>query len=250
MNMYNVILCDDDLEFLARLQNHVNNIFLGMDERAKVLAFSSLEEISEDTLEQCDIAILDIDFSDRQYNGIDIAKRLRKHRHDSVIIFLTNYIEYAPEGYEVQAFRYLLKSELSNKMKIYIEHAVKHLNRASETIKIQISGEIIDIPIQNIMYFESQLHSVVIHVVTPNSKKDRILTFIGSIGKIEKELSIRGFLRVHKSYLVNMAHIHKYTCHQVELDNGMILKASAARYSEQKEKYLLWEGGLLNGRNH
>lgn len=55
-----------------------------------------------------DIALLDIDMGET--NGIELAKKLRAENENIVIIFITNFIQYAPEGFEVQAFRYLLKS--------------------------------------------------------------------------------------------------------------------------------------------
>ena len=156
--MYTVLLCDDDAAFLEELQTHVISIFSKRNDRAKVYPFTGMEGIGESILAQCDIAILDIDFTGKRYNGIDIARRLRTARNDAVIIFLTNYIEYAPEGYEVRAFRYLLKSEMKQKIARYLDQAIEHLDAESEFIRFQISGEIIDIPINNILYMESQLH--------------------------------------------------------------------------------------------
>ena len=245
--MYTVLLCDDDAVFLEELRVHVNDIFSKRDDRAKVYSFTEMEGIGESTLAQCDIAILDIDFTGKRYNGIDIARRLRAARNDAVIIFLTNYIEYAPEGYEVRAFRYLLKSEMAQKIERYLEQAIEHLGAESESIRFQISGEIIDIPIKSILYIESQLHKINVLIQLPNTKKMGFYTFNNSIGQLEEDLSAKGFLRIHKSYLVNMAHIQRYTCHQAELDNGMTLKASAAKYAEQKERYLLWKGEIING---
>ena len=245
--MYTVLLCDDDAVFLEELRVHVNDIFSKRDDRAKVYSFTEMEGIGESTLAQCDIAILDIDFTGKRYNGIDIARRLRAARNDAVIIFLTNYIEYAPEGYEVRAFRYLLKSEMAQKIERYLEQAIENLGAESESIRFQISGEIIDIPIKSILYIESQLHKINVFIQLPNTKKMGFYTFNNSIGQLEEDLSAKGFLRIHKSYLVNMAHIQRYTCHQAELDNGMTLKASAAKYAEQKERYLLWKGEIING---
>ncbi len=71
-----------------------------------------MEEISTQILSSADIAFLDVDYSGKNYNGMDIARKLRSLRKDTVIIFVTNFIEYAPEGYEVQAFRYILKREI------------------------------------------------------------------------------------------------------------------------------------------
>ena len=245
--MYTVLLCDDDAIFLEQLRSRVSEILSKNDLRVRLHSFSGMEEIGDAILSQTDIAILDIDFADKQYNGIGIARRLRAFRDDAVIIFLTNYVEYAPEGYEVRAFRYLLKSDLDRKLALYLGQAVSIFQSESETIRFQINGEIINIFVKNILYIESQLHKIKVFTQLPNSKKIGVYTFNSSIGEMETELSGKGFLRIHKSYLVNMAHIQKYTCHLAQLDNGMTLRASAARYAEQKERYLLWKGAVING---
>ena len=84
------------------------------------------------------------------------------------------------------------------------------------------------------------------HLVPPKGQKEKCYQFYASIGKLERELTPKGFLRVHKSFLVNVMHIQKYQCQSVLLDNGTVLNASPARYSEQKEQYLFWKGKILN----
>lgn len=243
--LYHIFLCDDDVEYLTDLKNRVTAFIQSHNIVAKIYTFSSMEAISNQLLKTCDIAILDIDFTGKNYSGIDIAKRLRTFRNDAVVIFATNFIEYAPEGYEVQAFRYIMKHDIPKKLEDYLNQAIKRLHTDNETIKFQINGEVIDIPLTQILYIEAQLHSVKVFVQTQGNKI-REYCFYGSIGKLDTHLSEKGFLRIHKSYLVNAEHVRRYQCHTMELDTGIILKASASRYAEQKAKYLLWKGQIFN----
>ena len=93
--MYHVFLCDDDADYLADLKRRVSSFIQSNNIAAKIYTFSSMESISNQLLKTCDIAILDIDFTGKDYSGIDIAKRLRTFRNDAVVIFATNFIEYA-----------------------------------------------------------------------------------------------------------------------------------------------------------
>lgn len=108
--MVKVLICDDDIFALDNLYSEVSLVFQKLGIKAKVYKFQAMAEISDQMLSGCDIALLDIDYNDQNYNGLDIAKRLRQFRKDAIIIFVTNFIEYAPEGYEVQAFRYILNA--------------------------------------------------------------------------------------------------------------------------------------------
>lgn len=239
--MVRILICDDDALFLENLHVEILKILGDAGVKAKVHSYSNREQIGLPLLTSCDIAFLDIDFSQETYTGIDIAKELRQLRQDAVIIFVSNYIEYAPEGYEVQAFRYVLKSELSKKLSAYLHLAIEQLQSARETIKIQINGELIDIPISDILYFEAQQHTVLVHVQKSN-RQIKNYRFYSTLSGLETQVASHGFLRIHKSFLVNMNHIQKYQCHEAVLTDGTALPVSGKNYAQQKGKYLLWKG--------
>lgn len=241
--MIRIIICDDDDVFLTKLQHAIETVLQNMDIAAKIHTYNSMEAIGQPILASCDIAFLDIDFTHAQYNGLDIARKLRMVRKDAIIIFVTNFIEYAPEGYEVQAFRYVLKLDVECKLKDYLQQAITQLQSVCETLKIKVNGEIIDIPLKSILYIESQLRMVLIHVQKDSSgKATKKYSCYATLAEMEKQLDPQGFLRIQKSYLVNMAHLQRFQCKEAMLDNGMILPVSEKSYAEQKKKYLYWRG--------
>ena len=231
-----MILCDDQNSFLEHLQNEIISVLDGMNEKARLYSYTQMEHIPSSILSGCDIAFLDIDFENQQYNGIDIARKIRGIRKDAVIIFVTNYIEYAPEGYEVNAFRYVLKSDIQKKLPVYLPEALAQLQSCGETMTIQINSEWFDIPLAEIRYIESQKHTVIVH--TP--RKD--YTYYSSLTTLEEQLESKGFLRIHKSYLVNMSHLKRYQSQGAVLIDGTCLRVSEKSYSTQKKKYLFWKG--------
>lgn len=235
-----VLLCDDDPAFLQWQREAVTAALWRMGTLASVHAFCSGEEIPAALLAECDMAILDIDFPRKAYNGIDIARRLRAARKDAVILFVTNYVEYAPEGYEVQAFRYLLKSEVKEKLPQYLHLALEQLQSQHKTLQIQVGGEKIGLLLEDILYLESQKHTVTAYVRRGNGIKP--YSFYASLASLEEALEKEGFLRVQKSYLVNMRHLQKYQCREAILTGGITLRVSEKSYAEQKKKYLLWKG--------
>lgn len=235
-----VIICDDNQDFLSILESHVSGCLKQLGISSKIHSYTGVGEIGGPILASCDIAVLDIDFNTTNYNGIDIARKLRSVREDAVVIFVTNYIEYAPEGYEVRAFRYILKKDIPQKLEKCIQQAVAYLDHNKEMFKIKVNGEVIDLDLKSILYIESQLRMVVIYVQKARGIKK--YECYASITELEQQLEINGFLRVHKSLLVNMRHIKRYQCREIELDNGTFLKVSEKRYAEQKRKYLLWKG--------
>lgn len=236
--MVRMLICEDDDGFREKLRSELESALASAGVRAKVHAHGSMEGIGEPILNGCDIAFLDIDFTGKDYNGLDIARKLRAARKDAVILFVTNFIEYAPEGYEVQAFRYVLKSEISRKLPEYLHLALEQLQAVRQTIKIQINGELIDIPLAEILYIESQQHMVTVYA-------RKTYSYYASLSALERQLEPHGFLRIHKSYLVNMARLKKYQCKEAVLDDGTVLRVSEKSYGEQKKQYLLWKGRQL-----
>ncbi len=238
--MIRVLICDDDAMFLDSLYDSVAAFLDDKQVKAKLHKFQFLEEISDQMMASCDIAFLDIDYNARNYTGMDIARRLRQYRKDAIIIFVTNFIEYAPEGYEVQAFRYILKRNLQSELKLYLQQAIDQLNTSRETVKIQVNGEYIDLPIEDVLYMEVMQHNVTVYVRKEKSVKS--YEIYSSLSELEERLADRGFLRIHKSILVNLRRITKFQSKAALLDNGTTLRVSEKGYAENKKKYLLWKG--------
>ena len=129
VNMIRIVICDDSLSFADSLRADIRKVLnkIGLD--AVIYIYENMEVIPETLYSACDVFFLDIDFSGKQYTGIDIARKIRNVRQDSVLIFVTNYIEYAPEGYEVQAFRYLLKRDIHIKLEQCLLQTIKKLQK-------------------------------------------------------------------------------------------------------------------------
>lgn len=241
--MIRVLICDDDPDFLQYLYEEIDAVLRASEIRYKLHRFQYMEQISDQMLSSCDIAFLDVDYNARSYTGMDIARKLRAFRKDAIILFVTNFIEYAPEGYEVQAFRYILKRNLKGELAPYIRQAIAQLNTSRETVKIQISGEFIDLPIEDVLYMEVLQHNVTLYV-RKGGGGSCVKSYVvySSLSEMEEQLSQRGFLRIHKSYLVNMRRIAKFQSKAAVLDNGTTLRVSEKSYAENKKKYLLWKG--------
>lgn len=239
--MLRIVICDDDLHMLNKMKNIVEAALAGVHTKAKIQTFSDAQQISRDTLARCDIALLDIDFENASYNGMDIARQLRKFQNDAIIIFATNFIEYAPEGYEVKAFRYVLKRDLEEDLKTALQLALQQRNK--DTLQVQCDRELIELPLDDILYLEVQQHSVTAFVRDFASAEGwKTYSFYASLSALEEKLEPQGFLRIHKSYLVNMRYIKKYQCREMTLEGGFTLRVGEKAYATNKKKYLLWKG--------
>ncbi len=232
----NILVCDDDRAFLDAFRAKMVSALEKLNTSAEITMLNSIHQLSDEVLSACDIAFLDVDFVGEDFNGIDIARRLREVNSHALIFFITNFIEYAPEGYEVQAFRYILKWDLDAVLGRYLMQALEKLSDVNDMLQLQSGGVLLELKYSEILYLEVLGHSV--SIVT----EQETYTINASLSSFEQQLENHGFLRVHKSYLVNMRHIKKFQCRELTLSSGVVLRVSEKSYAEQKRKYLLWKG--------
>lgn len=236
--MLKILICDDDPVCLEKVYRRVRSIY----DTAMITAYQRQEEIPSSCLSDCGLALLDIDFRGQDHNGIQIAQRLREVNRDAVIIFITNYVEYAPEGYEVQAFRYLLKKDIDRKLEPYLRDAIEKLEQTRETVTVTVSGEPITIRLRDVLYIEAQAHNALIYIQRQTDAQQQHLRIYASLKSLDAQLSPRGFLRIQKSFLANMRRIRRFQSTGAEMDNGTVLPVSPKTYTQQKSQYLLWKG--------
>lgn len=235
-NKIKIILCDDDPVFLNVLQEELIRTFVKLNMRAEITALGGPGAIRPEQLASCDMAFLDIDFESEDFNGIDIARGLRQVNRHALVFFVTNYIDYAPAGYEVQAFRYILKRDLDEVLERYILQAMDDLAEGQKYLRLRDQEMAVDVPLEQIRYLEVVDHYVSIYA------EGNTYTLTASLTNLEKEMEKHGFLRIHKSYLVNMVHIRRFRSRECVLTDGTALAVSEKNYSQQKRKYLLWKG--------
>lgn len=233
----NILLCDDDNDFLQRLAKIVSQQPLPKGASIEIIKNSHPASLSDQQLSQYQIMFLDIDMPER--SGMDIARRVRELHLDTIIIFVTNYPQFSLEGYEVRAFRYLLKQEMEQKLPAYFRDALSEISHGEKGLRFSVNAESYYVPYSDIIYLGSDQRVIYLYTVKPLRSGDH---FYGKMEDLARELAPEGFLRIQKSYLVNMAHIRKLNYDRVILSNGKELSVSRKGYSQIKIQYLAWKG--------
>ena len=166
---------------------------------------------------QVDLLFLDINMPG--LSGISFARSLTL---SPLIIFTTAYPEYAVEGFELNALDYLVKP-------YSFERFFKAVNRAKERLlKLNSEGDttrkiilkadkkIYSISFSEIKYIEGQGDYLKIHLV------DKVLVVHQTLKSIMESLPEEEFMRIHKSYLVNLNHIEFIEGNQVKVGENQI----------------------------
>ena len=234
----NIVLCDDNPTFLNDLHHQLQSIAAQCDWVCQYTLYQNPMQLLAADLSATNILFLDIDMPG--VNGIMAGRELREKYPALIIVFVTGFVQYARDGYSVAAFRYLLKDSLETELPACIRDIQKKLYESQESILIRGLEYSVQTRLQDILYFEgtAQRH-VILH------KRNGIAECLGKLSEYEVQLQNRGFLRIQRSYLVNMFHIDWIKNYHVFLSNGERLKASEQNYSNVTAKYLNWKGKQL-----
>lgn len=225
-----IAVCDDEKYFRDCISDMITDIYKE-DIDIVIRTFDSgldflKHYIDGENSNAYDLIILDVEMA--KINGIETAKEIRKLNKDVNIVFLTSHDEFAKEGYEVNAFRYLSKPIQENKLIEAIE-SIKNKEDSVKKILVNNKGEEVLIKIDKILYIEAQNKDIFIH--TDND----IYMEKNNLGYFEKLLMNYGFFRIHRSYLVNLDFVKSYTPKEVVLDNGELVYMSRLKYKSFKE---------------
>ena len=220
-----IAVCDDEelfrIEFKAVLDKVLINAEYDID------TFPDGSSLYEAFLKNpFDLVFLDIEMPG--IDGITLAKRLRAISENVHIVFLTSHIEYALEGYEVNALRYLVKPVDMNKLNEVLKYVQDKKNN-SRQIMIREEGEDIVIDISDIIYMESMDKNV--RIVT--SKNEFVTRY--NISDYEEELKNSGFLRIHRGYLISLSKVKKIVKNDVVMDGDISLPVSRSNLKALKD---------------
>lgn len=233
----NFALCDDNPSFLKELRYAIEQHCALRDWACNCNCYEHPKSLLASDLSTEQVIFLDIDMP--EINGLNVAKILRKRYPDLFIIFVTAFIEYAPAGYCVDAFRYLLKPNLATELPGCLDAIWEKLFVSQDSIQVQRLDQLVHVRLKDILYFEGTANR---HVLLHTTQSQTPWECMGKLSDYEEQLADKGFLRIQKSFLANMWHIVDIRNYYAQLDNGQTLKVSQQNYSSICKTHLLWKG--------
>ena len=182
------------------------------------------------------LVILDIDMPGM--NGVEAARLLRETDPDVVIMFVTNYPQYALAGYEVEAVDYVIKPISYGEFSLKMLKALRYVGRNSErSIVVRTKDGVASLSVWEVLYVESSRHYLLYHTAG-GTYRER-----GSMTGAEKSLAPLQFARCNSGYLVNLRHVRG-----ISGDDAIVgderLKISRGRRSEFLAAFSRFVGGI------
>ncbi len=215
--MIRCIAIDDEPLALVQLARFIERV----PELELVGRFYSADDaLRQIESEKIDLIFLDIDMPD--CNGVDFARKLGSAAPH--IIFTTAYPQYAAEGFRLDAVDYLLKP-LSFSELLEAVDKVKRRQRQcgsgesdEECLYVKNSGSVVRLKQSDIVYVKGMGEYVQIkarNMIAP-------IVTLESMHRLEGLLNGKGFMRIHRSYIINLSYLDKANSNNVEI-SGEIL---------------------------
>lgn len=247
----NIMICDDESMDVQLIQEKILQWArcTGHEPAIMFYPFSS----SEDLLEEwehglpIDMLFLDIEIPG-EMSGMELAKRIFEGDERIPIVFVTNYAEYACEGYRVNALRYIRKPILYEQVKECMDIAWRRWKLLlHDVIVFQAKSQVLRLPAHAILFVEASTHSVMIHTVDEAGKHE----LKQSLSRVVNGLPEQLFVQCHKSFVVNLMYVRRFCSGVITMSDGTRITIGR-RYQREfvrkfRQYYLGGEGDDLDG---
>ncbi len=256
--MIRCLAIDDEPLALRQLNTYIQQV-----PYLKLVASCSSALNARDVLlkEEIDAVFCDINMPD--LNGIDFIKSLD---NPPFVVFTTAYSEYALEGFKVDAVDYLLKpfsfdeflhaaeklqkmiGNGSNNVQAVTEPTVEDTAQEPSTEKIEaktdsifvkVENRMVKITLSDIYYVEGMSEYLRIHFKGKDEQGQprKPVIVLYSLKRLEERLP-DFFMRIHRSFIINLRYVKEVTKTRVDMDNGILLPIGEL-YKENLNNYLL-----------
>ncbi len=182
-------ICDDDPEILRKIHRICQDV---MDVAGMNLVCVEFRDGSEvlQYRDKIDLLILDIKMPNT--DGLLVKQRFQERREETVLIFVTDYDDLMEEAFGIHVYGFVPKSALEQKLKPMLMSALRLIVRPSLLLKKNIESD-------TILFARAETPYSRLYI-----KDGREELYRENIGRLTGELRGMDFVRVHRSYLVNL----------------------------------------------
>ncbi len=201
--MIKIAVVEDEKKWDDTFRNYIAEYGAKTKRVFEITSFADGMEFISDYDGGFDLVLMDIAMP--HMNGMEAAKRLRAVDGRVCLMFITTLAQYAVNGYDVNAFDFLVKPIEQELFNIKFARAVAHIeSKAPKSFVISCAGGVRKMPVDDIRYIESVKHYLFFHT-TGGDRKMR-----ASLDEIKAFFENNGFVAINRSLLVNLAFVDGY----------------------------------------
>lgn len=226
-------VCDDNKEELDAVLSMLDAWQAEHNDTLRRRTFQSAVELLESARqEQFTLYLLDVMMPGM--DGLEAAREIRRFDDAAEIVFLSTSPGFAYESYGVRALNYLLKPIERETLFALLDHLCLREQKNLEALTLKTSATIIRVPYAQISYVEVIGKHVYFHLTDGNVRK-----VPGALKDFEAMLLLRPeFVRVHRSYIVNMLQVEELSSAGLRTFQGENLPVSRLFYPQLQKSFM------------
>lgn len=237
--MRNIAIVEDEDLAAQALIDHIKQYEAQTGQSFQIFRFANGADFLQDYRAIYAVVFLDVQMP--KMNGLETALQLRRCDKNVSIIFITNLVQYALKGYEVDAVSYLIKPVSYYDFSMKFKKALDiYLLNEDRSFTVNTPGGLCRISTDKLMYVEIMNHRLFYHLI------DDVIEMTGVLSGVEQQLSRFGFLRCNKCYLVNPKFIVKVKGSTVQVGDNL-LQISRPRRAAFLAELANWYAGSAGG---
>lgn len=232
--MFTVAVCDNEKVICEGMRNLLLQYAEENNVPIDVMLFFSGEELYSALAKGASFDLIFLDIEMYRLSGIDVGKAIREFKRDLLtqIVYISAKQEYALELFETHPLNFLMKPIKYDMVASCVDKALTLKTKRGEVFAYSFNGQSHRIPLSNILYFES--FSRKLRIVRTNGTEE----FYGKISDIAAKYGEKGFVQIHKSYIVNIGYIDTISSTSVTMFNGDVLPLSRERRNDLANAFL------------
>lgn len=227
--MIKIAICEDVKQEQQMLQNVIKKTKLFS--KPSFDFFDNGQELIDkyNDGERYDFVFLDVDMP--FLNGLDAGRLINSIDSSAIIVFVTNYPQYAIDAYDCSAFNYLLKNSDFERFYSVLSKAAKKYKMFHQTYKISTKCGIVTLKVPDIYFVECCQKHIYFHMekVVYETKL--------TLSEVYDHLFQFGFYQIHQGYIVNFDKVKMIDGYDVVLENDEKVMISVRKKTEVLRAY-------------
>ena len=230
--MYQIVICDDDMQFKEEFCRLLTQVMQELSLECSVTQCQEAKEVQKLLTENKQIDLLFLDIELGKSLGMELGTYIREHISDfeTQIVYVSYDQGYAMQLFETIPLDFLVKTITKETLEHTIKRFVRKQEGTGRRFCFKTAQGVRELPYTEIMYFQSRGHKLAAHTIEGEQE------FYGKLEEVERQVPAH-FMRIHKSYLVNIHFISSYHHDSVCLRNQQKLTISRP-YKEYVQEYV------------
>ncbi len=235
--MIKIGIIDDQKDNLIRYTEMIRENLEKTGMPGKVIPYSNVDVLLKQSNE-LDAVFLDCKMPKK--DGFQLSKEMRKGNQGIIIVLFSDYDGYVWKSFDCRAIYFIRKRFFSEEIEGVLEKIQElYASKKDDRISLRDGTTIYRVHADNVMYFEADDKWVRI------IERDQKIRIRNKLSDIEKQLSASNYVKIHRSYIVNMDFISAFAQSGVVMQDGVTLPVSKYRYKEAKQIYMRHLGNLF-----